>query len=549
MTHVLTPFNVEAIARRPSVPICVIDQAEAVPIVEALLPGHAVISIPTPNGADTLINWVMTVGGHILLWTSRGYPTKKRQALAHALKAVGARKVTTVKYAEGDPDGPVEAATLGWDETAVIGWLQAQNIGEPHCPELPDVPAPQEVEVTSPLERRLTLGLDLVGGKTQALGNLNNATLILEQDDHFKDRIWYCEFQQRIMTDYGGIVREWTDGDDIITALYMQRAMGVTSIAVKTVTQAVQGFANGNIKNCVKDYLDAQEWDGVPRIQHFFSEHFGVTDNDYSQAVSRNFFIGMVARIYTPGCQLKNMVILEGVQDASKSSALNALVGDSWFAEQHESVMHKGFFEVLQGKWLIEIPEMDAFGRAEISRVKAVVSCRSDRYRAAYGRHAQDHLRTCNFVGTTNKYEGGVFNDDTGAVRFWPLTCNGSIDRKAIAKARNQLFAEAVAAYKDGATWWIVPTSAATEQKSRFVQDVWHDTVLDYANAQISRKVTITQILAHLGKKTADQNRLDQMRVSSILKLDGWKRKQDTDGKWFYVKDIPTSPTGAIEVG
>ena len=40
-----------------------------------------------------------------------------------------------------------------------------------------------------------------------------------------------------------------------------------------------------------------------------------------------------------------------------------------WFANQHESVTKKDFFENLQGKLLIEISEMDAFNRAEVTRV------------------------------------------------------------------------------------------------------------------------------------------------------------------------------------
>jgi len=95
------------------------------------------------------------------------------------------------------------------------------------------------------------------------------------------------------------------------------------------------------------------------------------------------------------------------------------IIGGDWFAEQHESATNpKGFAEILQGKLLIEISEMDSFNRTEVNRVKQTVSCPSDRYRPSYGHHAQDHLRQCIFVGTTNRDDYG--NDDTGLRRFLP---------------------------------------------------------------------------------------------------------------------------------
>src|SRR5262249_11330228 len=140
---------------------------------------------------------------------------------------------------------------------------------------------------------------------------------------------------------------------------------------------------------------------------------------------SHNFWLSLVARAYKPGCKVDNMIVLEGGQGIGKSTALDIIGGD-WYTEQHESASNpKAFAEILQGKLLVEISEMDAFNGSQINRVKQTITCQSDRYRPAYGRYAKDHLRRCIFVGTTNRDDWN--KDETGARRFWPITCKKQI--------------------------------------------------------------------------------------------------------------------------
>ena len=53
------------------------------------------------------------------------------------------------------------------------------------------------------------------------------------------------------------------------------------------------------------------------------------------------------------------MVVLEGSQGTFKSSSLKIIGGDL-FTEAHESVTSKDFFQILEGKLIVEIAELAA---------------------------------------------------------------------------------------------------------------------------------------------------------------------------------------------
>ena len=61
-----------------------------------------------------------------------------------------------------------------------------------------------------------------------------------------------------------------------------------------------------------------------------------------------------------------------------------------WFIDSIRTFEGKEASELLQGVWLVEIGELDAFRKTDVACIKQFLSLRSDRFRAAYGRHVKE---------------------------------------------------------------------------------------------------------------------------------------------------------------
>jgi predicted P-loop ATPase len=144
--------------------------------------------------------------------------------------------------------------------------------------------------------------------------------------------------------------------------------------------------------------------------------------------------------------------VLEGKQGAGKSSILRALAGDEWFHDGLSDMHGKDASAALRGKWIIELPELSAMRRSDTEAVKAFLSRTEERYRPAYGRTEVIKPRRCVFAGTTNRND--YLTDDTGERRFWPVTV-GAVKLDELTQDREQIWAEAVDLYRNGARWWL----------------------------------------------------------------------------------------------
>ena len=333
---------------------------------------------------------------------------------------------------------------------------------------------------------------------------------------------------------------EWRDGPltdvDVALARTALERKGLETVGKKLMADAAKLVARQHQCHPIRDALASVAHDGKSRLDTWLIRHAGAEDSPYVRAVGRAFLIAMVARVMQPGCKHDHTLVLSGLQGQNKSTACCVLAGTKYFSntlplitgDKTDAIRH------LQGKWLIELAELAPSRKSEAEDLKSFLSGMVDRVRLPYARFDELFPRQCVFVGTTN--EDQFLRDVTGGRRFWPVAVRKVIDIEALAEERDQLFAEAVAAYDAGERWWLdrdfEAEYARPVQAAAYVTDGWADTIAtwldtpetDFDGTTTPRDaVTVSEVMAGaLGMVSGQQTMGVQKRVGDVMRGLGW---------------------------
>jgi predicted P-loop ATPase len=399
----------------------------------------------------------------------------------------------------------------------------------------------------------------------------DNAALMLENSAEWVGVLAYSEFTGGYAIRRpppapvtAAVGEEITDVFDTEATRWLERKGALARPDM--VRRVVDLLARRNSFHPVIDYLNSlPPWDGVKRIGTWLIDYCGVASSDeqpniYAMAVGEKFLTSAIARVKQPGCKVDHVLVLEGLQNIGKSTVVRILAGDDWFSDQLSEMGGKDCSMQLRGKWIIELSELDALNRVETARAKAFFSQQSERFRLPYGSRIVEIKRQCVFMGTTNSDTWP--KDETGGRRFWPVRCSGPIDLDGLRRDRDQLWAEALAAYEAGAKWWLdepeLIAEALEEQRGRYEDDPWQESVIKFAEQEADTadgSVTIAQILLRIGVELQNQDQGKRNRVARCLKSAGWERFRkrlpinDANGKdrleWRYRRSAEPEKEGA----
>lgn len=245
----------------------------------------------------------------------------------------------------------------------------------------------------------------------------------------------------------------WNDSRDGDLRLLLETPTRQGGYSLKTSDRdlrvGLDKVAHLNRFHPVRDYLNRTTWDGVNRVATLFVDYLGAEDNAYHREAALLWMLGAVTRAFEPGHKFDFVPILEGFQGKRKSTFVSILAR-FWFSEL-EGDFHdtKAMVEKMQGSWILEIPELQGFSKAEVTTIKGFVSRTFDKVRLAYAKRASEFHRQCVFIGSTNDHE--YLRDSTGGRRFWPIACRVvEIDTDRLQTEVDQLWAEAKCLYD---TW------------------------------------------------------------------------------------------------
>lgn len=374
-----------------------------------------------------------------------------------------------------------------------------------------------------------------------------NTRLILDNDPAWRDVLGWCCFSHQIVKRIDpplaySSAGPWEDGDDVELRFWLAGRYDIEPRG-QDLADAVLGAAKAKPFHPVCDYLDACRWDGRQRLDTWLYDYLGVDpaamegDPDdaerYIELVGSMWLIQAVSRVRNPGDKADSVLILEGDQGQGKSTALRILFGDEWFSDTPVDIGSKDSYEALRGLWCLEMAELDALSKADSRRAKAFFSSPRDRYRLPYGHRAMLFTRQCVVAGTTNEF--AHLKDYTGNRRYWSVSTN-NLKLDALARDRDQLWAEADYRYRQGEHWWPHADDLRLfrdQQEARMDVDVWESLIIEYLRERIERSVpeertevfvSMAQIMAEaLYIDKGSMRRPEQTRIGQIVHRIGWK--------------------------
>lgn len=406
----------------------------------------------------------------------------------------------------------------------------------------------------------------LKNDKGKAIECYQNVAMFLRRHERWTGCLGFDEFQDTVVIrkppdDVAGFpVGEWEEIHTLRLGDWLARREGYHIRGPDHIHRGLVLAAREHGFHPVREWLNSLQWDAKARLDTWLTDYAGVEScralageeaTRYIALVGRYFLVAMVARIFEPGCIMRSVPILEGKQERGKSTLLRVLA-DPWFSDTPILIGDKDAYQALKGKWLMEIAELQSFRQAEATWVKAFISSPVDHYRAPYERKPADHKRQIVFAATTNEFT--YLKDPTGHSRFWPLVTTGEIKIAELAAAREQLFAEALHAYRAGERRYPDRGDQAQlfspEQGAREVEDPWKAKIHRYLRDEAPNRVSMAELMKALGidVEKADPSRSVSQRIGRYVADAGWARRRGASLEYFYERPPNPKPAPAEDV-
>lgn len=398
---------------------------------------------------------------------------------------------------------------------------------------------------------------------------------------HLHQRIGYNEFtaQHAVIAhivEPFGLAKGEALGDhhDTLFAMWLQRETGAMW-KPDVIRRAMDVVAREKTYHPVRDYLDAQRWDGVKRLDTWLFRFAGAGPDEgdegptepvarakftalqeFISAAGRCWMVSAVARVRVPGSHVHHMLVFEGGEGLGKSMLVQK-IGKGWAQAMTGALDGKGAQElVASAVWIWEFAELASLKKSqEVESVKAFISRPDDTFRPAYGHRVITYKRQCAFVATVNNDEyldSSAWED--GKRRIWPIRCTRPFDLDGLdadtgsGSVIDQLWAEADMLFASGARWHFdrdldagLIETAKREQLARVPDNPnaggylrAADSVAGLAIGRLAESCSVEDVLDNMKVLVGRDRGAMARECGKVLKAAGWRIFQASDGKRRY---------------
>lgn len=264
----------------------------------------------------------------------------------------------------------------------------------------------------------------ILSPKGKPINNLPNTVEIIRNDPKIAGKLSFNEMTQEFLYK-GEPIRDYVY-DDIafIVNEYLD------SYTDQHIVKAVSIVCRENSFHPIKDIVSNLSWDGKPRLETVMIDILGAKDNKLNRALTIKWFYGLMKRLYEPGCNWDNMLIIHDHCGGTGKSTFAQRIAFDEFCSTNipiDKLEDKDNVALMNHNWIINFDELARFDKSDMDRLKSFLTEKNNRTRLAYGRNVQKFDRHCVFYGSTNNDCFLRDYTDTGRAerRFWVIECEG----------------------------------------------------------------------------------------------------------------------------
>jgi len=440
----------------------------------------------------------------------------------------------------GNSTNPVTIASLRTDEAATEDEFET-------LPAIPEPPPPAPGTSAAIAEQQKEAIRKLIrndAGRIMTL--LPNLQTVLQIPSFVNMFLAYDEFKDMLMfapLDDPNSWRPFRDTDYTGLRIWLEQKGRFMPVSHDIVRDAIHYIAEANKMDTAQVWLKSLEWDGVPRIETFFPTYMKTDDTPYHRSVGSYWWTALAGRVMDPGCQADMIPILVGKQGVGKSTGIAAMVPDpEFFTEIHLEDKDDELSRKMRGLLIGELAEMRGLRTTAVERILAFVTRKHEKWVPKYREFTTTFARRCMLMGTSNDEEL-LYQEEN---RRWLPMFVHKVDREAIARDRNQLWAEGRVRWEQNGIHWAKAEILAKDEHVKFkAVDPWFHLVEPWLDKlPPNSRIKAHEVLADaVGLDTRLIKKADEIRCAAIMRSLGWDKKSCREGDriirfWYNTNDL-----------
>lgn len=119
-------------------------------------------------------------------------------------------------------------------------------------------------------------------------------------------------------------IRKWNDHMTNIIGVEIKRGFGI-KYSKSRMEDAITFVAHKRTINLPAMYMKSLTYDGKKHISNLLSKYLGTKENELNSQIMEHILVGMVKRVFHPGCKFDERMVLTGSQGVGKTSFIEKL--------------------------------------------------------------------------------------------------------------------------------------------------------------------------------------------------------------------------------